>query len=132
MVTAWASNLAAPVAEATLPRRNMAAAISGATSGVERTELGVEALHPGVAVGGALLGVAMDLTDRVIDVEERQPLIVLGAGDQPWDLGGESGQNPGADRVELLDMAVGERPQVGPERRGCPYPAEEKRRSMPP
>lgn len=75
---------------------------------------GVQPTDLGVPVRGTLRGIALHTPDRVVDVEEREPLGVLGAGDQSGSLFDQFGQDPGPDRVELLDMALGERPQVGP------------------
>jgi len=75
-----------------------------------------------------LLGEAVHLTDRVIDIE-RDPIGLLGAGDQSWDLVGKPGQDSGTDLVELLDVTVSEGSQVGAQRRGRPDP---KIRPMPP
>ena len=75
VVIAWASNRPQPVAEAVLPLRSRARAITGAASGVrDRGELDVQPADPGVAERGGLLGVAVDLADGVVDIEERDPL----------------------------------------------------------
>jgi len=76
--------------------------------GREDRELRVQPTHPRAAVGGALLGVAMDLTDRVVDIEERHPLVGSGASDQPRDSSAQPRENPGGDLVELLDVTVSE------------------------
>ncbi len=76
--------------------------------GREDRELRVQPTHPRVAVGSALLGVAVDLTERVVDIEERQSLAGFGADDQPRDSAAQPRQDPGSDRVELLDVTVGE------------------------
>ncbi len=83
---AWANSRAVPVAEAVLSLRSRGAQDHrGRHRGREGRELGVEPTDPGVAVGGALFGVAVDLTDRVVDIDQRQPTVTVvsfGAGDQ--------------------------------------------------
>jgi hypothetical protein len=72
-----------------------------------------QATHPGEAETGALLGVAVNLNDRVIDVDQHRPLDSRGHRSP----GGQSGQQPGGDRVELTHVpepqAAQERPQRG-------------------
>lgn len=91
----------------------------------EDRELSDEAADLRVAVGGPLLGVAVDLADRVVEVDQREPVGLVGADDEAGDLGGESGQDPPGDVVELLDVAVGERAKVGTQGRGRPEAVEE-------
>jgi hypothetical protein len=69
----------------------------------------------------------VDLADRVVDIDERHPLRGIGTGDQTSGPGGQSRQEPATDRVKLLDMAVGERPQERAQRRRRTHPAEQPR-----
>jgi hypothetical protein len=62
-----------------------------------------------------------------IDIEERDPIGLLGAGDQSWDLVGKPGQDSGTDLVELLDVTVSEGSQVGAQRRGRPAASRQRR-----
>ncbi len=129
VLMAWASNLPAPVAEAVLPLRSRARAITGAASRRgDRGELDVQPAHPGVAVRGALLGVAVDLADGVVDIDERDP-VGRHPGEQPRHPIREPRQQLAADRVELLDVPVGERAQERAQRRGRPHPGEQPRPS---
>jgi hypothetical protein len=121
---AWASNRPTPVAEAVLPRRSRARAMTGAgLGGADRRQLDVEPAHPGVAEGRCLLGVAVDLPHRVIDIEEGQSL-TAGVAQQGGDPGSEPTEQPRAGPVQLLDVAVGERTQERAQRRGGPDPGE--------
>jgi hypothetical protein len=72
------------------------------------------AQHPGVAVGGPLLVVAVDLADGGVDVDRHRRLAGTGAG-RPRPAQGDLG-----DSVELADVAEGERAQERPQRRGGP------------
>jgi len=67
----------------------------------------VQAPYPGVAIPGALLAVAVDLDDRVIDVDEHQ---IIDRGQHRGRFG-EPGQHPGGHRVELAHVTEGEGPQ---------------------
>lgn len=67
----------------------------------------------------------MDLADRVIDIDERDPITGIGARDQARHLLGQPGQEPPADSVELLHVPVGEGPQERAQRRGRTNPAEQ-------
>ena len=83
VVMLWASSLPAPVAEAVLPLRSRARAMTGAVIGVLIVASWM--FRPrtlAVAERGALLGVAVDLADGVVDIDERDPLGVA-AGEQP-------------------------------------------------
>jgi hypothetical protein len=77
--------------------------------------LQVQAAHAGVAERGTLLGVAVDLADGVVDIKERD---LIRTGEQARHPLRESGQEPCADLVELLDVAVGEGAQERAQRRG--------------
>ena len=82
---------------------------------------GVDAAQSGVAVAGALLLVAVHLNDRVVDVQEYVSVAVVPIAVvvlEQWGLGGEVGQEPGGERVELADVTEGERAQKRPQRRG--------------
>jgi len=79
----------------------------GRGRGRDRRELDVQPPHPRIPDRGALLGVPVDLADRVIHVKERDPL-PMGPREQARDLPGQPGQQPGADRVELLHVPVRE------------------------
>ncbi len=81
----------------------------------------VQALHPGVAEPGALLGVAVGRPDRVIDIDVGD---LVGTGQQRCPTG-ELGQHGGRDTVELADMTESERAQERAHRRGGPDPAEQ-------
>jgi len=117
--TASATSRAAPRALFAEPLRSRVPTFSGAANGLDT--VAISAFHPGVAVPGALLGVAVRRLDGVIDVDERQH---IGAG-QHRRLRGEPGQQPGGDRVELADMTEGEGAQQRPQRRRRPDPAEQ-------
>ena len=95
--------------------------------GGDRGEQRVEAPHPGVPERGALLGVAVDLDDGVVDVE-RAPCPRPAAAEQLGVLG-EVEQEPRGHRVGLADVPEGERAQKRAQRRGgvcagedCPVP----------
>src|SRR4051812_35098489 len=74
----------------------------------------------GVAVGGALVQPAADLSDEAVDVDDEP----LGAGTGA----GLSGalKRPAEQRVELADMPEGKRAQKRPERRGRRDPATQQ------
>src|SRR5690606_41778204 len=65
----------------------------------------------GVTEPGALLGVAVHLTDRGIDVDHQR--VIAGPGARCP----RRGQRLLGEPVELADMAEGERPKEGPYRR---------------
>jgi hypothetical protein len=77
--------------------------------GRQHHEQGVEALHPGVAAPGTLLGVAIGLAHSVVDVDEHQP---VGAGQQRGHRRQPSHQ-AGGHGVELADVTEGEPAQEG-------------------
>jgi len=81
----------------------------------------VQALDPGVAAAGALLGVAVGLAQRVIHIDVGQ---LVGAGQQRR-LTGQVDQQPRRHGVELTDMTEGERAQERPQRRRRPDPGEQ-------
>ncbi len=89
--------------------------------GGHRRDQRVEALHPRVAVPGALLGVAVDLPHGVVDVDVGD---LPGAGQQRG-VRRQRGQEPGRHRIQLPDVAEGERPQERAQRRGCPHPGHQ-------
>lgn len=64
----------------------------------------------------------MDFADRVVDVEVCD---LITAGQQVGHPGGQTGQQPGGDGVELLDVTVRERAQEGAQRRRRPHPGEQ-------
>ena len=102
--------------------RSRVAQITGAERGRGHgREQRVQALRPGVAAAGALLGVAVGLPHGVIDVEVGQ---LVGA-EQQRSPRGQIGQQPGRDRVELPDVAEGERAQERAQRRRRPHPGEQ-------
>ena len=123
MVTrASATSRAAPRAEFADPFRSRVATITGADDGGGRGgQQRVQSLDPGVAVAGALLGVAVGRPDRVVDIDERH----LRAGADQRGVPGQAGQEPGGDRVQLPDMAEPERPQERAQRRRRPHPGEQ-------
>jgi hypothetical protein len=69
------------------------------------------AKHPGVAVGGATLVVAVDLADGGIQVNGHGPIARAGTG-RPRPAHESLGNS-----VELADVAEGEAAQEGPQRR---------------
>ncbi len=122
MLIAWASSRPTPAAEATLPAQRGGRDHRRRQRGRDHRELDVETAHPGVAERRGLLGVAVDLADGVIDIDERD---LVATGQQPRNPRSQPGQQPRGDRVELLYVAVGERAQVGAQRRGRPHPVEQ-------
>ena len=70
----------------------------------DRADEGVQSPHLGVAEPGALLGVAVDLDDRVVHVGQ----CVLIDARQQRRLPGQPDQGAGRDRVQLPDMAEAE------------------------
>ena len=81
----------------------------------------VVAQHPRVAEGGALLRVAVDLTDRGVHVDRHRPALRPGARRPgPPDRLGDH-------RVELADMPERERSQERPQRRGGHHPERQHR-----
>jgi len=91
----------------------------------QHRELGVEALDLGVAVGEALLGVAVGLADGVVDVHVGHPVRVARPGQQPRRHAGQPGQGPGGNRVELAHVPEPERAQERAQRRRRPPPVED-------
>ena len=79
----------------------------------------VVAEPPGVAIGGALLVVAVDLADGGVQVDGGRPIARTGAG-RPRPLKGQLGEP-----VELADVAEGEAAQEGPQRGGGHDPVAE-------
>ena len=69
--------------------------------------------------------VAVDLPDGVVQIQERDPVGIRPATDQARRPLGEPGQQPGVDRIQLLDMPVGERPQEAAIGRWCPDAVEQ-------
>ena len=65
----------------------------------------VQAFHPAVATAGALLGVAEGRLHGVVDIDIGE-LVSTG---QQRGLRAQVDQQPGRDRVELPDVAEGER-----------------------
>jgi hypothetical protein len=85
----------------------------------------VIAKHPGVAVGGAALVVAVDLTDGGVQVDGHGPIAGSGAGcpcPAPDGLG---------HAVELADVGKGEAAQEGPQRGRGHHPVAEHGRGEP-
>src|SRR5664280_413766 len=111
--SASATSRGAPRAEFVEPFRSRVATITGAASGL-LTVAGsaFQALHPGVAVAGALLGVAVRGFHGVVDIDIGD-LVRPG---QQRAAPGQLGQQLAGDRVELTDVAEGERAQERPER----------------
>lgn len=98
----------------------------GRRRGRERGQLRVQSPHPGVAVAGALLGVAMGPPDRVVDIEVGD---FRGTGQLPRNLVGESDQQTGDEHVELTDVTKGVSPQLRAQR--CRARAAENSRPRP-
>jgi hypothetical protein len=128
MVMASATRLAAPRAEPALPPRNRAAATTGAASGVltvaasafsPRTSNDFEAI---LACPNAAPCLLAPYTRRCTEATSMNAS-ASGAGQQRC-LGSESGQQPAVHRSELAHVAVVERPQERPQRRGSADPAE--------
>jgi hypothetical protein len=73
--------------------------------GADGRELEVQPALAGVAERRCLLGIAVDLPDGVVDIDERD-LVTSGvcAGEQPRRPYGEPGQQSGVDSVQLLHM----------------------------
>jgi hypothetical protein len=78
--------------------------------------------------------VAVDLDDRVVDIEQRVPSLIpglVGADGRTGPDAQESGepsqcdQEPRGDRVELTDVTEGERPQERTQRRRARRPGED-------
>jgi hypothetical protein len=67
--------------------------------------------HPGVPVGGALLGITMHLADRRVEIHRHGPVCRSGPG------GPGPGEDLGAQLIELADMTEGETAQERPTRR---------------
>ena len=84
--------------------------------GGDRGQQRVQAADPGVAEPGALLGVPVDLDDRVVDVDQHRPCCRSPPASSGGP-GGQAGQEPRGDRVELADMPEGERAQERTQRR---------------
>jgi hypothetical protein len=79
-----------------MPLRNRVPTITGAAVGVgQGRDLHVQALHAGVAVPDALLGVPVGGPDRVIDVHMRH---LVGPTQQRSRVG-KVHQQPGGDRI---------------------------------
>jgi len=93
---------------------------SGQRSAHDRDQR-VQALHPGVAEPGALLGVAVGRPDRVVDIDVGE---LVRTGQQRAAVG-QFAEHAGGDAIELADMTESERPQERPHRRGAPNPAEQ-------
>ena len=93
--------------------------------GAHRRDLGVEAPHPRVAEPGGLLCVPVNLPDRVINIDERDPIRPATTGEQLGYPPDERGQQTGIHRVQLLDVPMGERAQERAQRRGGPHPVEQ-------
>ena len=87
----------------------------------DRRDQRVDALHPGVAVPGSLLGVAVGRADRVIDVEERDHV----PGRQQRTTLRQALQQRRGDRIELTHMAEGKTAKESAQRRRRPHPAEQ-------
>lgn len=77
---------------------------------------GVQPADPGVAVSGALFAVAVDLDDRIVDIDQDSPGV--DAGHQRGLLG-EVAQEPRRDGVELPDVLEGELAEKRSQRRRC-------------
>ena len=106
----------------TTPLRSRCATITGAASlGGDGGEQRVQATDPGVAEPGALLGVAVDLDDRVVDIDQDR---AVDPGQQRRAFG-QPGQEPGGDRVELADVTEGEPRRNDPNVEGAYGPVED-------
>jgi len=92
-----------------------------APRGAHRSDQRVEPFHPGIAATRSLLGVAVGLTHRVIDIDISQP---VRTGEQR-SLPGQRREQPGVHRVELPNVSESERAQERPQRRRCPDPTEQ-------
>ena len=122
VLSASATSRFAPRGDPHEPLRSRCATTTGAAAGGgDGGQQRVQAADPGVAEPGALLGVPVDLDDRVVDIDQhptarcRSP-----ATSGAWR--GQAGQEPGGDRVELADVAEGERAQERAQRRRARTP----------
>ena len=87
-----------------------------------RCEQRVETFDAGVAVAGALLGVAVGGSHGVIHIEIRD--LVIGTRKHRTEFG-EPGQHPRRDGVQLPNMTEPERAQERAQRRRCSRPGEQ-------
>src|SRR5450759_106862 len=111
--SASATSRGAPRAEFVEPFRSRVATITGAASGLLTVASSAfKALHPGVAVAGALLGVAVRGFHGVVDIDIGDPVRPRQQRAAP----GQLGQQLAGARVELTDVAEGERAQERSER----------------
>ena len=130
VLTASPTSRFAPRGESHEPLRSRCATITGARAArAERGQQRVQATDPVVAEPGALLGVPVDLDDGVVDIDHayrRSGSVAGSAGRHRQQRGaaGQRDQEPGGDRVELADVAEGERPQERPQRRRRVDPRE--------
>jgi hypothetical protein len=83
---------------------------------------GVVAEHPGIAVGRALLGVPVDLTDGGVHTH-RQRLLAWSGSCRPG-----AGEDLFSEAVQLPNVAEGEGPQERSQRGGRQHPVAEHRR----
>jgi hypothetical protein len=96
--------------------------------GIDAGDRRVQAANAGVAAAGALVGRAVGLPHRVIDIDIRQPV----GADHKRRPAGQTDQQPGRDRVELADVPEGEPAQERAQRRRRPDTAEQSvRRAVP-
>ena len=89
--------------------------------GRQRRDLRVQTLQAGVAIRRTLLGVPMDLADRVIDIQIRDR---ARPRQQRRDPSRQPHQEITADSAQLPHVLWFERPQERPQRRGCAHTAE--------
>jgi len=98
---------------ATIARRNLPAprCAPKAAPNCSSVKSPIEATAPGVAERGTLLGVAVDLSDGVIDIDERD---LVAAREQPRYLRCQPGQQPRGHRVELQRRSARSSPRPRP------------------
>jgi hypothetical protein len=83
----------------------------------DRRQQRVQAADPRIPVAGAQLGVAVDLDNRVVNIDEHEVR-------RPWASeqrrqGPQIGQETGRERVQLPYVPEGEGPQERTQRRGA-------------
>lgn len=71
----------------------------------DRGDQGVDAADTGIAEPCPLLGISMNLDDRVVHIDQHIP---AHPGQQRGGRG-QAGQHPAGDRIQLPDMTEGER-----------------------
>ena len=120
--TSSSTNRTTPRAVFAEPLRSRACSTSPVSA---RVASRVVAELAGGAVAGTLLGLAADLADRGVHIDQERPVAGSGAGPP------RTAQDLGGDAVELADVAEGERAQPGPDRGGRHHPMAQHRPGRP-